>query len=64
MKETEKLARDKRIIRYKAKYSDKLMSEISQKALTYAVELNKENFSKKSWWHFFAKIFKNKKLTW
>ena len=47
------LARAKRIKRYKAKYSEELLSEIRQKAWDYAVTLNKANFPKKRWWHLF-----------
>ena len=55
-----KLAREKRIKRNRAKYSNELLIEVSQKAFDYAVQLNKENFYQKSWWRSF---FKNCKPT-
>jgi len=54
-----KLAREKRIKRNRAKYSNELLIEVSQKAFDYAVKLNKENFYQKSWWRGFFKNIKN-----
>lgn len=54
-----KLAREKRIERNRAKYSNELLIEVSQKAFDYAVQLNKENFYQKSWWRGFFKNIKN-----
>jgi len=54
-----KLAREKRIERNRAKYSNELLIEVSQKAFDYATQLNKENFYQKSWWRGFCKNIKN-----
>ena len=54
-----KLAREKRIKRNRAKYSNELLIEVSQKAFDFAVQLNKENFCQKSWWRGFFKNIKN-----